>query len=231
MWIQDIVKDKTFVDVGGLWHTLERVTEASLAGASEVTMIDGMKESSRWWDKFDKRCKEKGVVCKNKISIDINDLSLLERVGTFDVVHCMGVLYHCPNPIHTLNQLYSITNDYLILGTTRIPSNLEDPRFPIDVPAGGVLLSEVLTEKQKEICVIFYNHPDNRVIFYDGREDEVLQYREKLNTHTRPWWYFFTDEYIEYILKICGFKILSKDYNFRLKDSGLNVVYVTEKVK
>jgi hypothetical protein len=231
MWIQDIVKDKTFVDVGGLWHTLERVTEASLAGASEVTMIDGMKESSRWWDKFDKRCKEKGVVCKNKISIDINDLSLLERVGTFDVVHCMGVLYHCPNPIHTLNQLYSITNDYLILGTTRIPSNLEDPRFPIDVPAGGVLLSEVLTEKQKEICVNFYNHPDSRVIFYDGREDEVLQYREKLNTHTRPWWYFFTDEYIEYILKICGFKILSKDYNFRLKDSGLNVVYVTEKVK
>ena len=231
MWIQDIVKDKTFVDVGGLWHTLERVTEASLAGASEVTMIDGMKESSRWWDKFDKRCIEKGVVCKNKISIDINDLSLLERVGTFDVVHCMGVLYHCPNPIHTLNQLYSITNDYLILGTTRIPSNLEDPRFPIDVPAGGVLLSEVLTEKQKEICVNFYNHPDSRVIFYDGREDEVLQYREKLNTHTRPWWYFFTDEYIEYILKICGFKILSKDYNFRLKDSGLNVVYVTEKVK
>ena len=36
---------------------------------------------------------------------------------------------------------------------------------------------------------------------------------------------------IEYILKICGFKILSKDYNFRLKDSGLNVVYVTEKIK
>jgi len=230
MWIQDIVKDKTFVDVGGLWHTLERVTEASLAGASEVTMIDGMKESSRWWDKFDKRCKEKGVVCKNKISIDINDLSLLERVGTFDVVHCMGVLYHCPNPIHTLNQLYSITNDYLILGTTRIPSNLEDPRFPIDVPAGGILLSEVLTEKQKEICINFYDLKKSN-LFYDGRKDEVLQYREKLNTHTRPWWYFFTDEYIEYILKICGFKILSKDYNFRVKDSGLNVVYVTEKIK
>ena len=79
MWIQDIVKDKTFVDVGGLWHTLERVTEASLAGASEVTMIDGMKESSRWWDKFDKRCKEKGVVCKNKISVtyDLNDADFI----------------------------------------------------------------------------------------------------------------------------------------------------------
>ena len=69
-------------------------------------------------------------------------------------------------------------------------------------------------------------------IFYDGRKDEMTQYNKDMTKRqTNPWWYFFTDEYIEYILKICGFKILSKDYNFRLKDSGLNVVYVTEKVK
>ena len=55
-WIEKLVKDKTFVDVGGVWNTTnEKVTEASLAGASEVTMIDAMKDKSHWWDKFDKR--------------------------------------------------------------------------------------------------------------------------------------------------------------------------------
>jgi hypothetical protein len=228
-WIEKLVKDKTFVDVGGVWNTTnEKVTEASLAGASEVTMIDAMKDKSHWWDKFDKRCKEKGVVCKNKISMNINEPSLLEQIGTFDVVHCAGVLYHCPNPIYTLNQLYSITNDYLIFGTTRIPSNLEDMRFLIDVPEGGILLSEALTEKQKEICMNFYGL-EGSSIFYDGIEDEFIQYRGKSNTN--PWWYFFTDGYVEYILKACGFNILQKDYYWKIENSNCAVYYVTEKVK
>ena len=54
MWVQDLVKDKTFADVGGLWNTInEKVTVASLAGARDVTMIDLMDYKSHWWDKFD----------------------------------------------------------------------------------------------------------------------------------------------------------------------------------
>ena len=229
MWVENLVKDKTFADVGGLWNTInEKVTVASLAGAHEVTMIDLMHNKSHWWDKFDEKCKNHNVVCNNKVSIYINDLSLLDRVGTFDVVHSAGVLYHCPNPIHTLNQFYSITNDYLILGTTRVPSDFDDARFPIDVPSGGLLLSEVLSEEQKQICMEFYglNKSD---IFYDGRIDEFIQYRGKINTN--PWWYFFTDEYIEHILKICGFNILEKEYYWKLENSYCAVYYLTEKIK
>jgi hypothetical protein len=232
MWVQDIVQNKTFADVGGLWNTInEKVTVASSAGAREVTMIDLMYDKSHWWDKFDEKCKTVNVVCDNKISMDVDDLDLLERVGTFDVVHSAGVLYHCPNPIHTLNQFYSITNEYFILGTTRIPSNFDDIRFPMDVPSGGILLSEVLSEKQKQICMEFYglNKSD---IFYDGRKDEMTQYNKDMtNRQTNPWWYFFTDEYIEYILKICGFNILKKEYYWKLENSDCAVYYLTEKVK
>jgi len=232
MWIQDIVQNKTFADVGGLWNTInEKVTVASSAGAREVTMIDLMHDKSHWWDKFDEKCKTVNVVCDTKISMDVDDLDLLERVGTFDVVHSAGVLYHCPNPIHTLNQFYSITNEYFILGTTRIPSNFDDIRFPMDVPSGGILLSEVLSEKQKQICMEFYglNKSD---IFYDGRKDEMTQYNKDMtNRQTNPWWYFFTDEYIEYILKICGFNILKKEYYWKLENSDCAVYYLTEKVK
>ena len=42
-WIKQLAKDRTFVDVGGLWNTVnERVTIAAKAGAAQVTMIDGM---------------------------------------------------------------------------------------------------------------------------------------------------------------------------------------------
>ena len=69
MWVQDLVKDKTFADVGGLWNTInEKVTVASLAGAHEVTMIDLMHNKSHWWDKFDEKCKNEDVVCNNKVS-------------------------------------------------------------------------------------------------------------------------------------------------------------------
>jgi hypothetical protein len=229
MWIDDLVKDKTFADVGGLWNSKnEKVTEAFLAGAREVTMIDILPYDSHWWDKFDERCKEKGVVYKDKISINIDNSRLTRQVGTFDVVHCAGVLYHCPNPIYTLNQLYSITNDYLIFGTTRIPSDFDDIRFPLDVPNGGVLLSEALTEKQKEICMNFYGLEGSN-IFYDGRENELIQYREKRESD--PWWYFFTDGYIELILKICGFKILHKNCYWKVENSDCAVYYITEKIK
>ena len=216
MWIaDDLVKDKTFVDVGGLWDTKrEKVTEAFLAGAKEVTMVDILPYKSYHWDNFDEKCEEKGVVCKNKISMDINEPSLLERVGTFDVVHCAGVLYHCPNPVYTLNQLYSITNDYLILGTTRIPSDSDDIRFPLGVPNGGVLLTDALTESQKEICINFYGLEGTKPYNFGDF-----------------WWYFFTDKYIELILKKCGFKILHKNYYWKVENSDCAVYYVTEKIK
>ena len=37
--------------------------------------------------------------------------------------------------------------------------------------------------------------------------------------------------YIEYILKICGFNILKKEYYWKLENSDCAVYYLTEKVK
>jgi hypothetical protein len=69
-------------------------------------------------------------------------------------------------------------------------------------------------------------------IFYDGRKDEMTQYNKDMTKRqTNPWWYFFTDEYIEYILKICGFNILKKEYYWKLENSDCAVYYLTEKVK
>jgi tRNA (mo5U34)-methyltransferase len=50
------------------------------------------------------------------VDVDVMDLSA-ERVGTFDVVLFLGVLYHLPNPLLALERVASVTNELLILET------------------------------------------------------------------------------------------------------------------
>src|SRR6187401_1004793 len=50
------------------------------------------------------------------IDIDVMDLSP-ERIGTFDVVLFLGVLYHLRHPFLALERVASVTRDYLIVET------------------------------------------------------------------------------------------------------------------
>jgi tRNA (mo5U34)-methyltransferase len=50
------------------------------------------------------------------IGIDVMDLSP-DRVGTFDVVLFLGVLYHLPHPLLALERVASVTRDLLVLET------------------------------------------------------------------------------------------------------------------
>jgi tRNA (mo5U34)-methyltransferase len=50
------------------------------------------------------------------LDVDVMDLSP-ERMGTFDVVLLLGVLYHLPNPVQALERVASVTRRLLILET------------------------------------------------------------------------------------------------------------------
>jgi tRNA (mo5U34)-methyltransferase len=50
------------------------------------------------------------------VDIDVMDLSP-ERIGTFDVVLFLGVLYHLPDPLAALTRVASVAADMLILET------------------------------------------------------------------------------------------------------------------
>ena len=50
------------------------------------------------------------------IDVDVLDLSP-DRIGTFDVVFFLGVLYHVPNPLLALERVASVTRQLLILET------------------------------------------------------------------------------------------------------------------
>ena len=50
------------------------------------------------------------------VDVDVMDLSP-ERLGTFDVVLFLGVLYHLPNPLLALERVASVASDFLVLET------------------------------------------------------------------------------------------------------------------
>jgi tRNA (mo5U34)-methyltransferase len=50
------------------------------------------------------------------VDVDVMELSA-ERLGTFDVVFFLGVLYHLPNPLLALERVAAVTGDMLILET------------------------------------------------------------------------------------------------------------------
>jgi len=52
---------------------------------------------------------------------DLEDPVALERVGTHDLVWCVGVIYHTPNPFEQIVKLREITGELLYLGTHTIP--------------------------------------------------------------------------------------------------------------
>ncbi len=61
-YIRRVVAGKTFIDIGGLSNVInERVSTASAAGATSVTMMDVEGPQCPWWNELRQRLKERGV--------------------------------------------------------------------------------------------------------------------------------------------------------------------------
>src|SRR5580692_11280331 len=104
--IREFAAGKTFADVGGLWATInEKVSVASVAGASSVAMIDITALDNELWTRLHERLASLGVTNYERISEDVEKLGKREDCPTFDVVHCSGVLYHHPEPLQLIRSL------------------------------------------------------------------------------------------------------------------------------
>ena len=108
---------KSFADVGAMWGihgALSFLAEES--GATSVTAVDMMPASDEYEAEHSRRDSKVRFV-----NGDLHDPAVIEEVGMHDVVFCAGVLYHAPNPMHTLGCLAQITSETLLLLTAAIP--------------------------------------------------------------------------------------------------------------
>jgi 2-polyprenyl-3-methyl-5-hydroxy-6-metoxy-1,4-benzoquinol methylase len=203
-WIKDLVPGKSFVDVGGLWGTVnEKVTVAAKVGAASTTMLDITSLDRPLWRAFYERCASLGVSGCQSISANIDELGLEKKVGQFDVVHCSGVLYHCPNPLHTLTQLARISRKYLILTSTVIPSTVSNSKGTITVPPGAALFVPYLSQDQMAILKEHWER---------GGVSSAIGITEQPSTWRiedyAPWWWLFPVATVRQLIMAVGFDVL-----------------------
>lgn len=207
-WIIDATKDKlkTFADVGGLWGVPptvnEKITIAYRSGAFDCAMIDIVGSNNYLWYEFNKKCSSNEIECLN-ISANIDQFDFVNVVGVYDIVHCSGVIYHCPNPLHTISNLTKITKDILIIGSVRIPNVISNSKGIISLDDGAALFVPSINDTQKSIIGEFMGS-NNSFIGINKPKDNWNK------ADYSAFWYLFTDLFIEGLIKVNGFKIIDK---------------------
>jgi hypothetical protein len=205
-WINRNVQGKTFADVGGLWGTVnEKVSVAAKAGARETTMIDITPLGHDSWAQFYQRCEERGIVCGRSISANVDSPEFSEKAGMYDVVHCSGVIYHCPNPLHTVAQLASISREILIVGSTVIPHSITNSRGTIKMEKNSALFVPALSEHQRAVVTEFLEEVGAKAYGINLPLSDGWSL-----TDYAPWWYLFTGDYVAGLLEVCRFKVLER---------------------
>lgn len=107
---------RTVLDVGA-WDGFFSF-EAERRGAARVVATDYYSWHGPGWGKkqgFQLARRVLGSRVED-VDVDVMDLSP-ERVGTFDVVLFLGVLYHLPHPLLALERVASVTRELLVLET------------------------------------------------------------------------------------------------------------------
>jgi tRNA (mo5U34)-methyltransferase len=92
--------------------------EAERRGASRVLATDSFCWSGEGWGTKDGFNLARNIL-NSKVEdreIDVMNLSP-EKVGEFDLVLCLGVLYHMRDPLLALEKVFSVTKRQLILDT------------------------------------------------------------------------------------------------------------------
>jgi len=118
--LPESLKGKTVLDIGG-WDGYFGF-EAEKLGASRTLVIDNFYRLEKEGKELDMGPKgfetAKEILSSNieyKI-IDVNDISP-DNIGIFDISLFLGVFYHLKNPLHALEQIYSVTKEILIIET------------------------------------------------------------------------------------------------------------------
>jgi len=115
--IDQLAPGSSFVDVGAMWAVNGRVAfRAEEKGATTVTALDVSAPTDEYNDEHRRRGSNVRFVLG-----DLHDDRVRTEAGPHDVVWCSGVLYHCPDPVHTLRCLREITKQTLVLISATIP--------------------------------------------------------------------------------------------------------------
>lgn len=202
-FIAQVVEGRSFVDVGGLWGTVnEKVSVAHAAGARSLAMIDISSHDGPLWNAFEER--RRTLQLPDVRCIEGNVLELVERDVdlAFDVVHCSGVLYHAPDPLRLLEALRRLTRSHLVLSSSVIPGVIANDEGELHVPDAAALFVPALTGRDRAIL---------RAHWWPIVQDGAIGLTRDLDRWRPgdfgPWWWLPTVPSLEAMCRASGFHV------------------------
>lgn len=212
--IREHVPGRTFVDVGGLWGGVnEKGSVAMRAGAQSVTMVDIWPADNEWWVKLREGFAAQGFPPAREVIGSIDNPATLVETGKHDIVHCSGVLYHCPNPVFTLRNLMAITGDILIIASAVVPRNIRNASGEMFVSDDAPLFVPALDDVHRRILSTHITErygggawgidkPTSDWFFSDGAPNYG------------PWWWLWTATGFLRLLGAVGFEVIDDRSQF-----------------
>jgi hypothetical protein len=205
--IRQLVPGRSFADLGGLWGTLnERITPAMQAGCASATMIDEQPAGNALWQAFEAHCAARGVSGYRCVSATLQDAALPGRLGPFDVLHCSGVIYHCPDPFAALRQLWRLTEGDLLLGSMTVPARIANAAGALDLGEGRLLAVPALRGRTRDIVHQHFADLQLQAVRIN-LAPETPWWRSDGNADHAPWWWLFTAETLGAMAEAAGFRV------------------------
>lgn len=216
-WIADIVPGRGFVDVGGIgeWSKHERISQSVAAGAARSAMADIEPAGSDYWRHFHESMARRGIAqdaYESHAGLDVTRSDFAERLPAFDVVHCTGVLYHCPDPVTALHNLRRATGRWLIVNTLVCPQWVENAAGALALPNGAALFLPAISEGERNVLRLHYRTKFGWSIDDTAPRPGVpgavmphLMPDDRLNHW--PYWWLFTIESFRGLLRLFRFDI------------------------
>jgi methyltransferase family protein len=211
------VKDGSFADIGGLWGlTNEKVTVAIEAGCRTATMIDIVPLSHESWKAFDARAQSLGITNYKKLPGNVDDPALAAKAGSFEFVHCSGVIYHVPNPLHTLTRLHALTRRFLLLVSMTVPERILSDTGEISFAGGRVVFLPAVDAQTKSVLA---QHFRGLGINLGGICNDHYPWTSP-GTY-QPWWWLWTVDTLSAMLRLTGFQIVDAQETWKGRAHGI----------
>lgn len=205
--IRDYVAGRTFVDIGGLWGTRgEVVTDAIRGNASHATMADLLPLDDRWWTAFDEHCAAQGISGYARKQADICAPDGPAQLGTYEFVHCSGVMYHVPDLFAFLSNLRAVTTEYLMISSQVMPATMTNAKGTLHFGPDHAYLAPVLGPGHREIVLEYLG--DRRVAGLTQEGNWLTGGRPD----TGPWWWLYSAEFMRRIITMYDLEVLAEGF-------------------
>ncbi|MFC7399559.1 hypothetical protein ACFQU1_20310 [Chelatococcus sp. GCM10030263] len=207
--IREHVAGLSFVDIGGLWGTVnEKVTLALAAGARSATMADMQTPGNEWWAKFEQRAKDLGYTNYDSKHVNLDDPQIQGTLGRFDFVHCSGIIYHVPSPVYTLDRLASVTTKYLLLGSMVVPEKVENQFGSLDFTGGRTVFIPGMDDQVRAIMAEHFTQSGIEIMHFNRAYSEPFRLPDG-SANYGPWWWLWSPSMMIKMLEACNFRVIA----------------------